>query len=196
MEGEVDPPDPNLSVWTDRMSRMRHLWELITTYQDRAFTKQAKYYDRRHRDLQFKVGDLVKKPNNVLSSTKDKIASKLAPKFTGPYVVVEVVSPNVYTLASQDGRLAGRYHASHLQRFIEDNEEGEVDPNNPDEIDRQRQLDRELLEIHDTDSETDLLGNSNPEVNIDFGYENRTNQNEIGPEPPRRMRLRHRSYSG
>ena len=70
VEGEVDLPDPNLSVWTDRMSRMRHLWELITTYQDQAFTKQAKYYDRRHRVLQFKVGDLVKKPNNVLSSTK------------------------------------------------------------------------------------------------------------------------------
>ena len=102
---------------------------MITTHHDKAFIKQAKYYDRRHRDLQFKVGDLVKKPNNVLSSAKDKIATKLAPKFTGPYVVVEVVSPNVHTLASQDGRLAGRYHGPHLQKFM-DNDDGEdVDPN-------------------------------------------------------------------
>ena len=82
------------------MSTMRRLWKVITAHHDQAFTKQAKYYNRRHRDLQFKVGDLVKKQNNVLSSAKDKIATKLAPKFTGAYVVVGVVSPNVYSLAS------------------------------------------------------------------------------------------------
>ena len=42
VEGEVDMPDPNLSVWTDRMSKMRHLWEVITTHHDQAFIKQAK----------------------------------------------------------------------------------------------------------------------------------------------------------
>ena len=111
---------------------------------------QAKYYDRRHRDQVFKVGDLVKKPNQIFSSVASNVASKLAPKFTGPYVVVEVISPIVYKSASQEGQLAGRYHVSHLQRYLQgEDEEEPVDP------ERDSSLDRELLEIEGWDSAED-----------------------------------------
>ena len=110
-------------------------------------------------------------------------------------MVVDILSPNVYTLASQDGRLAGRYHGSHLQRFIDDDDGEDVDPNDPEEIKRQAQLDKKLLEIHDSDSEADSHRDSIPETNINFGYGDTADQQEIELEPARRMQLRHRSYS-
>ena len=73
-EGEAElPPE---SAWTTRMSRIKHLRERMTQYQDQAFVKQEEYYDRRHRDEQFKVGDLVKKPNQIRSNKRDKYPKK------------------------------------------------------------------------------------------------------------------------
>ena len=167
-EGEVELPAVNLSIWTTRMNRMNHLRDMITIYQDQAFIKKAKYYDQRRRNEQFKVGDLVKKTNHVLSRARDNVAEKLAPKFSGPFVVVEVIAPNVYKLASQEGQLAGRYHASHLQRYIEDPEE---DPDDPEEQERQAQLNRELLEIHNSDSENgdnDEEAAHDPDINFNW----------------------------
>ena len=78
------------------------------------------------------------------------MASNLAPKFTGAYVIVEAISPNVYKIASQEDQLAGRYHVSHLQRYLQDEDEEEpVDP------ERDSSLDRELLEIEGWDSAED-----------------------------------------
>ena len=68
---------------------------------------------------------MVKKPNQIMSSAAGNVTSKLAPKFTGTYVVVEVMSPNVYKITSQEGQLAGRYHVSHLQRYLLDEVEEE-----------------------------------------------------------------------
>lgn len=91
-----------------------HLRDLITRCRDRAFDEQARYYDRRHRIEQFKVGDLVKKLYHVLSRARVNVFEKLTPKFSGPFTVVEVISSNFYNIALTEGRLAGRYHASHL----------------------------------------------------------------------------------
>ena len=85
---------------------------------------------------------MVKKQNQILSSAAGNVASKLAPKFTGPYVVVEVISLNVYRIASQEGQLAGRYHVSHLRRYVQEEDEEE-----PVESGRDSSLDWELLEI-------------------------------------------------
>ena len=153
-EGENELPPVDIGYWATRMSKLSHLRDRISQYQDQAFVRQAKYYVRRHWDQVFKVGDLVKKPNQILSSAAGNVASNLAPKFTGHFVVVEVISPNVYNIASQEGQLAGRYHVSHLQRYLQDEDEEElVDP------EREVSLDRELLEIEgwDTADDTDVV---------------------------------------
>ena len=108
----------------------------------------------RHRDQVFKVGDLVKKLNQILSSAAGNVSSKLAPKFIDPYVIVQVISPNVYKIASQEGQLAGQYHVSHLQRYLQD--EGEEEPVAPE---REASLDRAILEIKgwDTADDTDVV---------------------------------------
>lgn len=75
----------------------------------------------------------MKKPTQVLSSTRGNVAEKLVPKFAGPFVVVEVIPPNV-------------------QQYRNAEEESE-DPGDPHELARQVQFDRELLEINNSDSE-------------------------------------------
>ena len=180
-EGEAELPPEDLSVWRTRISRIEHLREMMTQFQDQAFMKQAKYYDRRHRDEQFKIGDLVKKPNQVLSDKGGHIAAKLAPKFCGPYVVVEVISPNIYKLASQDGRLAGRYHASHLQKYIPDQEEEPNDPENDAE------LDRILLEISDSETEEVNDVHENPELQFNWGLDDVDSQSNAEVETTNRV---------
>ena len=100
------------------------------------------------------MGDLVKKPNQILSSAAGNVASKLAPKFTSLYVVVEVISCNFYKIASQEGQLAGRYHVSHLERYLQDEDEDE-----PYDPKKKAALDRELLKIEgwDTADDTDVV---------------------------------------
>ena len=171
------------------MSRIEQLREMMTQFQDQAFMKQAKYYDRRQRDEQFKIGDRVKKTNQVLSDKGGHIAVKLAPKFCGPFVVVEVISPNIYKLASQDGRLVGRYHASHVQKYIPDQEE---EPNGPE---NDAELNRILLEI--SDSETEDVNNvpENPELKFNWGLDDVDSQSNAEVETTNRVRLRNRSYS-
>lgn len=75
------------------------LRDLMTQYQDLSFVRQARYYKSRHRNQKYKVADLVRKPNHVHSTARDNVAEKLAPKFSGPFTVVEVISPKVYKLA-------------------------------------------------------------------------------------------------
>ncbi|XP_051153756.1 uncharacterized protein LOC127277011 [Leptopilina boulardi] len=125
VEGGVELPPPDVNEWTTRMSRLKDLRENITQNQDKAFLRQAKYYNRRYRDQRFEIGDLVKKPLHVLSNKRDNIATSL------------------------DGRLAGRYHASHLQPY-----HAEEISSYSDDSDEDQSLDRDLLEIHWSDSES------------------------------------------
>ena len=153
-EGENELPHADVSYWATRMSKLSHLRDTISKHQDQAFVRQAKHYDRRHQDQVYKLGDLVKKPNRILSSAAGNVASKLAPKFTGPYIVVSDIFPNVYKIASQEGQLAGRYHVSYLQRYLqEEDEEESVDP------EREASLDGVLLELEGwgTADDTDVV---------------------------------------
>ena len=144
-----EPAPPDLEGWESRMSRLSYLRDLITRYQDQAFLRQSKYYNRGKRDITFKVGDLVKKPTHFYSRRDQHVSSKLVKPFEGPFVVVKVCSPTVYELASQEGSLKGRFHISKLFRYIDPDAE-EDEPLTPEQ---ERALDRELLEIHDTDDE-------------------------------------------
>ncbi len=66
---------------------------------------QKRYFDRKHHDLQFSVGD------KVLLSSKNlplQHSPKLKPRFVGPFEVVACVGPSSYRL-----NLQGRYATVH-----------------------------------------------------------------------------------
>ena len=64
-------------------------WELARENLERSVGMQKRYYDRKHRDISYKVGDLV------LLSTKNlkmkETPGKLYRKFVGPFQVTETI---------------------------------------------------------------------------------------------------------
>ena len=111
----MEPRDP--AEWTDRVKELRALHEWVGENLERAYQKQSTYYNLRHRDVVFEIGDLVLKRQHVLSSAAHNVAAKLAPKFHGPFRVSRVLSPVVYELVELNGRGIGKAHAKDLKPY-------------------------------------------------------------------------------
>jgi hypothetical protein len=100
-----------------------------------AYERNAKSYNLRKRDLSFKVGDKVWRPNKALSSAADKFAAKLSPKHILS-VVFKKISPLVYVLKNVDGSKAGTWHVKDLLPYrgesldTESNDENSVSSEN------------------------------------------------------------------
>lgn len=84
---------------------------------DRAHETQAKYYNAKKRDRNFRVGDLILRPNRKLSK-KVALAGKLFQIFEGPFKIKRRLSPVVFTLVDKKGRFIGKEHIKNLKPFI------------------------------------------------------------------------------
>ena len=87
----------------------------------RAQERQAKYYNRGRRPVQFDVGDMVYVDARVLSGelgqpdydpSKDPACNKLLPKWYGPFVVEKRVGANAYKVALPNRYVARGRHAT------------------------------------------------------------------------------------
>ncbi|CAB0036822.1 unnamed protein product [Trichogramma brassicae] len=123
-----DDEEAQINHWRDRMNRMKEIHELAATNSRNAQERQARYYDARHRDVVYKVGDQVWRKNRVLSSSVGGIASKMAPPFTGPYIVSQVLDPNVYEISDEQGNVVCESPTSDLRPidFKEDPSDDEL----------------------------------------------------------------------
>ena len=91
----VDPPRPahrrgvlDISQdWKLRMNNLHKVYDVVTSRIRKSQDRQAKYFNKKHREVTLEIGDIVLRRNRILSSAADKIAAKLAPKYNGPYVV-------------------------------------------------------------------------------------------------------------
>uniref|UniRef100_T1GUL0 Uncharacterized protein n=1 Tax=Megaselia scalaris TaxID=36166 RepID=T1GUL0_MEGSC len=68
----------------------------------KASVMQAKYYNLRRRDWRPEVGELVYKRNFPQSNAQNAYAAKLAPVFSGPFRVLNYISPTIVELKSLD----------------------------------------------------------------------------------------------
>lgn len=66
---------------------MDHFRDSITHNLDRAYESQVIYYNNKHSDGSFRVGDLILKRQRILSKKVDDVAAKLSEKFEGPYKI-------------------------------------------------------------------------------------------------------------
>ena len=77
---------------------------------------QAKYYDAKHRDVGFKVGDLV-----LLSTRNLKMKgtpSKLQKRFVGPFRVTETIGEQAYRLSlPENWKIHPVFHVSLLREW-------------------------------------------------------------------------------
>ena len=75
-------------------------------------------YDKRHRVIQYNIGDIVKLKILSKSDKEKKITKKFNLLYKGPYRVAAIVCDNVYTLLDEESnKLIGNYNAIHLSRF-------------------------------------------------------------------------------
>lgn len=84
----------------------------------KAKTRQAHPYNLRHRHVTYEVNDLVWKKNFAQSNAAAQETAKLFPKFVGPFVVAEVVSPTQYRLETVAGKDAGLWPSLHLKPVL------------------------------------------------------------------------------
>ena len=72
-------------------------WEFARENLQRSIGLQEKYYDRKDRDIHYKLGDLV------LWSTRNLrmkgITGKLQRRFMGPFEIIEVIGQQAYGLS-------------------------------------------------------------------------------------------------
>jgi hypothetical protein len=88
----------------------RSLWE-------KAQTTMAKYYDRKHKERTYAVGE------RVMLSTKNirmrKASKKLTDRYVGPFTILEAIGKNAYRLdlPKSYGRIHPTFHVSLLERY-------------------------------------------------------------------------------
>lgn len=105
--------------WTDRMSRMRHVHDLVYKNIGESTLRQAAYYNRNRKNRSFQVGDKVWRVNKTLSSASENRTAKFCKKYLGPFVIQRKLSPIVYELVTENGKGAGKWHIAHLKLFTD-----------------------------------------------------------------------------
>ncbi len=80
--------------------------------------KRKQHYDKRRRSVSYAIGDLVRVKTRPKSDALANFTAKLAPLYSGPYRVTQVLSAVNYRLAKLDtGQDAGVYHVVNMQPF-------------------------------------------------------------------------------
>jgi hypothetical protein len=78
-----------------------------------------RYYNRNTKLREFLVGAKVMYRTHFLSDASKGFCAKLAPRWEGPYVILEKISNSVYDLKNcETGQLVNKVHANDLASFI------------------------------------------------------------------------------
>ncbi|KAF5881280.1 Transposon Ty3-I Gag-Pol poly, partial [Clarias magur] len=105
-----------------------HVKDSLATSQ----TTQKKHYDKKRREVSFKVGELVKLKAHPRSDASAGFSAKLAPVYKGPYRIAEVKSDLDYKLTRvADGAEGGVHHVCNLLPFFTWDREGEDQEGRP-----------------------------------------------------------------
>ena len=118
--------------WLSRILRLREIQKAAKASSEGQQRRQAEYYNARRRPSPYQVGDMVWKKNRVLSSSAQGVSAKLAPKYVGPYVIVEQMGSNTYKLSDGDGQMEEMVHAEHLKPYVQ-SEADEEEPSMAEE---------------------------------------------------------------
>lgn len=118
LEGvDTTPQDYDYDQVETRRHVLREIYEMVKVNQLKASNMQANYYNKHHNTkINYQIGDLVLRRNFKLSSAPQKYAAKLAPVFVGPFKIYRKVTPTIYVIEDDDGRVR-TYHIKDLKEF-------------------------------------------------------------------------------
>lgn len=85
--------------------------------------KYEKQYNKKRTINPFKLGDIVLRTTNTLSSAAKGIAASLIRPYEGPFKIVRQLGPNSYELKTTDNKPAGKRNADQLKMYYEPSEE-------------------------------------------------------------------------
>ncbi|TRY57025.1 hypothetical protein DNTS_023931, partial [Danionella cerebrum] len=99
-------------------SSLREAHEHAKASLEISHTKRKEHYDRKRRCVYYSIGDLVRVKTHPKSDALANFTAKLAPLYSGPYCVVQVLSDVNYRLRKLDtGEDAGVFHVVNMQPF-------------------------------------------------------------------------------
>jgi len=105
---------------TDLIHKLQSIYAKTMHNMDKAQTTQARYYNARHTNLTFKVGDKVLVRTHFLSDKSKKFMKKFAYRWVGPYAVHRIVGPVTYELYDTNtNESKGTHNVKHLKAFHE-----------------------------------------------------------------------------
>lgn len=110
------PTEPQ--EWHDRMRRLNVLRQAMRYAREEAQDKQARYYNLRHRKLEFNEGQLVLKKSRPLSNAAKNFCAKFAALYDGPYVITKKISAVSYLLARLSGEDVGLVSIHDLKPWL------------------------------------------------------------------------------
>lgn len=98
-----------------RLDRLKEIRSYMVQNLSKARYNQARYYNLRHKDWTPLIGSFVYKKEHHLSDASKAFNSKLAPKYTGPFEVLNFVSPTVIEVSEVGTKQISRCHLSDIK---------------------------------------------------------------------------------
>lgn len=118
VEGRNEDPPTTRETHESRMGEFSKLYRSTQRNLKAAYDRSAKSYNLRRRDVQYEVGQEVLRRTRVLSSAADAIASKLAPKYEGPFVIDGKTGYNIYQLREPGSGKKSTVHVKDLKPYV------------------------------------------------------------------------------
>ncbi|KAL2091743.1 hypothetical protein ACEWY4_011541 [Coilia grayii] len=94
---DISPSSPNY----EKCAKIKELQELVSRTSYKAKLRQKRNYDKQRRDLEFEVDDRVWRRTHPYSKAEKSFSAKLAPKWQGPYRVVNQTGPLNYQIVHE-----------------------------------------------------------------------------------------------
>ena len=114
--------------------------------------RQRKYADQKHRYVEFEIGDQVLLSSKNILSPVDKLRPtlKLAPKFLGPFTIIDKISETAYKLdLPHTMKIHLVFHVSLLKKYINNGEQSAPPPpviiDNEEEYEVEHVLDKRTI---------------------------------------------------
>ncbi|SCV31342.1 uncharacterized protein FFFS_03006 [Fusarium fujikuroi] len=106
-----------------RIQKLQELRDKLATHWRNATERQAKYFNSKHQEMNFKQGQLVMLSTKNLKLKGEK--KKLAPRFIGPFRITKRIGLQAYRLAlpNQYARIHNVFHVSLLEAYQARNRE-------------------------------------------------------------------------